>query len=112
MERIVYIEKKAIPMKSNGLTARLYARYFQKDLICDFFELKKLGKEQADTQVIENIAWVLAKTANNDLPDIEEWLSQFEEPFSVFRASKQFIGLLDKSFATSQNPKKKKNQTK
>lgn len=111
MYKVVTIEGKHIPMKSTGRTARLYARYFNKDFISSFLQLKKLADgETADTAVFEEIAWTLAKTANESIPEIDEWLDQFESPLSIFKNAKDIFSIIDKSFGTTVNPKKKKNQ--
>lgn len=111
MFKVVTIEGKDIPMKSTGRTARLYARYFNKDFISSFLQLKKLADgETADTAIFEEIAWILAKAANDNIPEIDEWLDQFESPLSIFKKAKDILSIVDKSFGTTVNPKKKKNQ--
>ena len=39
MFKVVTIDNKKIPMKSNGYTGRLYARFFSKDFLKSIFEL-------------------------------------------------------------------------
>ena len=86
MFKVINIENKAIPMKADGLTGRLYARYFGKDFISTFMKLRNLQNGgDADTGLFDELAWVLAKSANADIPDINEWLSQFNSPFSIFQ---------------------------
>lgn len=111
MFKVIHIEGKHIPMKSTGRTARLYARYFNKDFISSFLQLKKLAEGgTADTAVFEELAWTLAKAANDNIPEIDEWLDQFESPLSIFKKAKDILSIIDKSFGTTVNPKKKKNQ--
>lgn len=113
MFKVVTIEGKQIPMKATGRTARLYARYFNKDFISSFLQLKKLADgETADTAVFEEIAWTLAKTANESIPEIDEWLDQFDSPLSIFKKAKDVLSVIDKSFGTTVNPKKKDHQKK
>lgn len=113
MFKVVVIEGKKIPMKATGLTARLYARYFNKDFISSFIGMKGLKDgTQTDSGVIDEIAWVLAKTANPDIPEIDLWLDQFESPFSIFKKAGEILSVIDRSFGTSINPKKKKKQAK
>ena len=44
MFKVVTIDNKKIPMKSNGYTGRLYARFFSKDFLKSIFELEKIDK--------------------------------------------------------------------
>ena len=113
MYKVVNIEGKNIPMKSTGLTARLYSRYFGKDFFSSFLTLRGLkdGK-QVDTSIFEEIAWTLAKTANPKIPDIDEWLDGFESPFSIYKKMGEIIRVIDKSFNNSVNPKKKTKKTR
>lgn len=113
MFKVINIENKAIPMKADGLTGRLYARYFGKDFISTFMKLRNLQNGgDADTGLFDELAWVLAKSANADIPDIDEWLSQFNSPFSIFQKSKEIMAVVDKSFNVSVNQKKKKKEKK
>lgn len=113
MFKVIVIEGKQIPMKSSGRTGRLYAKYFQKDLLSDFIGLKNLVDGQgADTSIIENLAWTLAKNADEKIPDIDEWLEQFDSSFAIINKVKDIVALLDTSFATSVNPKKKHHHKK
>lgn len=113
MYKVVVIEGKKIPMKSTGRTARLYSQYFHKDFLSTVFGLLKLKKgEITDTNIFDELSWVLAKTANENIPDIDEWLEQFDSPMSIFMKSQEIFGLINKSFTTTINPKKKKKRTK
>ena len=111
MYKVVVIEGKKIPMKSTGRTARLYSQYFHKDFLTDYSNLSKLGKgEYVDTSIIENIAWIMAKTANDKLPDIDEWLDKFSSPLSIYEKSEDIFIILKSSFNGSVEPKKKERQ--
>lgn len=113
MFKVIVIEGKPIPMKSTGCTGRLYAQYFQKDLLSDFIMLKNLVDGQGvDTSVIENLAWTLAKNANDKIPSIDDWLGQFDSAFAIVNKMQEIMNLLDTSFATSVNPKKKHHHKK
>ena len=110
MFKVVTIDNKKIPMKSNGYTGRLYARFFSKDFLKSIFELEKIDKDNItsdELSTLDELAYVLAKTANPKIGTFEEWLSQFDSPFSVTMASEQFIALLFDSTKGMVKPKKK-----
>jgi hypothetical protein len=112
MFKVVTIENKKIPMRSSGMTGRIYAREFKKDLLSTIYSLDKLKNgEQVDGEVINELAWVLAKTANPKIKDFEDWLDGFETPFSIMKAMPQITDLLfDSSSGIVKG--KKKNQVK
>ena len=113
MFKVVTIDNKKIPMKSNGYTGRLYARFFSKDFLKSIFELEKIDKDNItsdELSTLDELAYVLAKTANPKIGTFEEWLSQFDSPFSVTMASEQFIALLFDSTKGLVKPKKKTHQ--
>lgn len=112
MYKVVTIDQRKIPMKSNGCTGRLYARYFHKDFLQTLFKFNDLEKNDVDFEVINELAWVLAKTANPSIKDIDEWLEQFETPFSVINAMPQMMELLAKGGASTVNAKKKVKEAK
>jgi hypothetical protein len=107
MFKVVKIENKQIPLKCDGSTAVKYSRFFNRNLISDFAELAKLEDKVVDSNVLEMLAWTMAKSADNNIPDLEEWLSQFDSPMSIYYSAKDILGLLHKSFRTTKQPKKK-----
>lgn len=42
MFKVVTIENKKIPMRSSGMTGRIYAREFKKDLLSTIYNLPEL----------------------------------------------------------------------
>lgn len=109
MFKVVTIENKKIPMRSSGLTGRLYAREFHKDFLSSITSLSKLDSgEQVDTEVINELAWILAKTANPKIKDYEDWLSTFETPLSIMQAMPQIMELIFTSSSSFVAQKKKK----
>lgn len=107
MFKVVKIENKQIPLKCDGSTAIKYSRFFNRNLISDFAELSKMTDKVVESDVLERLTWVMAKSADNNIPDIEEWLSQFESPMSIYYSAQDILGLLHKSFRTTKTPKKK-----
>lgn len=94
MEKTIDIDGKAVLLKSTAATPLRYKAQFRKDY---FAELIKLAKSTGglngeinfenisfedldflDFEVFYNFIWVLAKTANNSIPDPISWLDSFD----------------------------------
>lgn len=113
MLKVIKIENKEIPMMSNGGTLREYRHFFGRDLLVDFLKVKdavKKGKYENFelSEIVEDIAWVLAHKANPNIEEIDKWIEQFENPFSILNAFGDITKLLDNSMNTTVHPKKKK----
>lgn len=111
MEKIITIEGNDIKFESNGRTLRLYRTFFHRDMMKDLNKLyesyslmknKDMSEEEAsikmatsmDFEMIENLAWICAKTANNAIPDIDDWLSQFQNPLSLMLVGDEIISCI------------------
>jgi hypothetical protein len=93
MEKTLTIDGKQVKFKSNGATPLRYKAQFGSDFFKEVMKLaplqhlKKKKKEEInaadleslDFEVFYNIAWVLAKTANPEIPEPLEWLDEFDE---------------------------------
>lgn len=109
MFKVVTIDNKKIPMRSSGMTGRIYAREFHKDFLSTIYSLDNLGKgERVDGEVINELAWVLAKTANPKVKDFEAWLDSFDTPFSITKAMPQITELIFNSTSGMVQQKKRK----
>lgn len=93
MEKIVTIDGKDVKLKSTAGTPRRFKAQFRRDY---FAELIKLSKsfESLDTEnpaemsyedinhldldVMYDIIWVLAKTADSSIPEPQAWLDSFD----------------------------------
>lgn len=93
------IEEKKVKFESRGSTPLRYKKQFESDFFGDLVKLAPLVSQSAngddlqetvdqmsmeqlqhlDMEVFYNIAWVLAKTADPDIPDPIEWLDGFEK---------------------------------
>ncbi|WP_226665242.1 hypothetical protein [Cytobacillus firmus] len=95
MEKTIPIDGKKVKFKSAGGNALRYKMQFGRDFIVDIAKMNELtklqikvqkGKRQPtyeeikslDTEVFFNIAWVLAKTADDSIPEPLTWLDSFE----------------------------------
>lgn len=115
MRKIITIEGKQIAFQADGGTMRKYRRFFNRDFLTDLIKLEnfiKTGKTE-DVEmatVVENITWVLAKRANPNIPEVDEWLESFEDPMAIIKASKAVFSIITASQQPTVQPKK--NQTK
>lgn len=102
MEKILKIGNNEIKMKSTAGTMMRYRNNFNRDFIKDLVALqKKLTDkidnntqfEAIDLDIFEKIAWCMAKTADNNVPDIENWLDQFDT-FDIMQVLPEIMELL------------------
>jgi len=94
IERTVKIDGIDVPMRASASSPRTYRNVFGKDL---FIELEKLResyekKEDIDLEILENMAYLFAYQANEDIPDIDTWLDQFGIT-AIFEALPQILEL-------------------
>lgn len=91
MEKTVQIDGKSIRFKSTGATPLRYKAQFHKDFFVEILKLNSLKKlkvgedlkpedvQHVDFDVLYNITWVLAKTADDKIPEPFSWLDGFSE---------------------------------
>lgn len=113
MEKTINMGGRDVRMK---ITARIPFEYrdcFGKDLMG---ELNKLDNANgvADFSVFENMAWLLARKAgeevHNDLPPKEavgEWLDEFDDVLAVINAVPQIMELWNVANSTTSIQRKK-----
>lgn len=82
MEKTLDIGGKKVRFKATGGTMLRYKMQFGREYFADCVELAKLKKSKnikdIDLTPFYRIAWVLAKTAEPEIPDLLEWLDGFE----------------------------------
>lgn len=130
MIKTLIIDGKQVTFKSTGATPRLYKAQFGSDFLNDVLKMAPLlshvkGEAEdgddidftgipmealasIDFDIFANMAWVLAYTADRDIPDPLNWLDQFEE-FPAFELFGELQELMMQNFATD---KKKIKQAK
>lgn len=110
MEKTIEIDNKKITFKSTAATPLRYKSQFGKDFFVDIMKLSSLDGlnskkinidkiEKLDFGVFYNIIWVLAKTANNKIPDPITWLDGFDE-FPLFEIIPELQDLILASIQT------------
>ena len=89
MERKITVENHEIGLKASAGTVRRYRVAFAKDLLTDMGELEadiiatqKLSPNSVG--IAEQVAWIMAKEYDPDIPEMEEWLEQFSPYFTFF----------------------------
>lgn len=102
MEKTLNIGGKEIKLKSTAGTMMRYRNNFNRDFIKDLMALQgklvnKLDKgaefDALDLDMFEKIAWCMAKTSDNNIPDIEHWLDEFET-FDIMQVLPEIMELL------------------
>lgn len=110
IERTIEIADKMVKMKASADTPRLYRHLFGCDLFQDMNRLnlnvKKGSLDTGNTEVLENIAYAMAKQAEPKLPPIDEWLDQFGM-FDIFFASGDILNMWAANTKTASEAKKK-----
>ncbi len=112
MEKTLTIDGKQVKMRASALIPRLYRFKFGRDIIKDMMTLKKAYDKVAelpedatdeekqneqlsvlDLTIFENVAYIMAKHANAEIPDTpDEWLDEFET-FSIYEIMPQILEL-------------------
>ncbi len=114
MEKTLNIDGKDVKFKSTAGTLMRYRMNFGRDLIKDIAKLEKRYKsvesgedefEIYDLEMFEKIAWSMAKTADNNIKDIENWLDEFES-FSIMVILPEIMDLLIANMKQEQESKK------
>ena len=98
----VEIDGKQVPFKASAAIPRIYRIKFGRDIYKDLSSLEKAvgdGDEANSNldlfslEMFENIAYVMAKHADPNIPDTaEEWLDEFNT-FSIYQVLPSIIEL-------------------
>lgn len=114
MEKTIQIGDKEIQLKATAAILLRYQMQFHRDALKDIFSLfEGLNVEtlsssstqqislsdslqlisKIDIVIFQQLMWVMAKTANKDIPDFLHWLDSFDE-FPIFDCINDIIELL------------------
>ena len=116
MEKTVEIDGKKVRLKSTAGTPKRYKAQFRKDYFSELLKLSKLMSgvdsetfdlskidyselDYLDFEVFYNFIWVLAKTANKDIPEPLDWLDEFET-MPIAEIFPEIIDLLESSISS------------
>ena len=115
IQKNITIDSIDVPFKASAAVPRLYRLKFRRDIYQDFAALQKSVGENTEEssaldieslEVFENIAYIMAKHADADLPaSPDEWLEQFNT-FSIYEILPQLIDLWGLNVETQVQSKK------
>lgn len=113
--RKVEIDGKQVPFKASAAIPRIYRIKFNRDIYKDLRSLEKAVGEGDENnsnldlfslEMFENIAYVMAKHADPNIPDNpEEWLDEFNT-FSIYQVLPSIIELWGLNVQTEVESKK------
>lgn len=119
ISKTVEIDGKKVEFKASAAIPRLYRIKFRRDIFQDVQKLANAYKENideskifeiVDLEIFENMAYIMAKHANPEIPNtIEEWLEQFNV-FSIYEILPVILELWNLNQETLVESKKKLNQ--
>ena len=111
----VEIDGKQVPFKASAAIPRIYRIKFNRDIYKDLRSLEKAvgegGEENSNLdlfslEMFENIAYVMAKHADPNIPDTpEQWLDEFNT-FSIYQVLPSIIELWGLNVQTEVESKK------
>lgn len=113
MEQVIKIDGKLVRFKSSAAFAKRYKAHFNRSVFADFFILSESVKEGGgvqnlanfDIEIFYDIAWVLAKTADDSIPPVVEWLDEFDE-FPIDEIMPKLMEMVTKSIESSHQSSK------
>ena len=112
MRKNILIDGREVPMEANGATPRLYRQLFGKDLLTTLHGAISKAGEVLDTEVFENLAFVMARQAGAEEENIDSWLSSFDSSMAITNAIKDIMALWRGNEKTTSTAKKKAPQQK
>ena len=102
MTKTIGIDGQQVSFRASAAIPRIYRIKFHRDIYKDLAALEKSvgrseeGNSKLDMfslEMFENIAYIMAKHADNSIPDTpEEWLDRFST-FSIYQVLPQLIEL-------------------
>lgn len=126
MKKLINIAGKEVGFRASALTPRLYRAWIGRDMIVDMKHLSDSYKKIKDAQengtdeereaaafsvvdltIFENVAYVMAKHYDANIPDNpNDWLDEMPM-FSIYEIMPQLLALWQMNTATTAKPKKK-----
>ena len=112
MEKTINIDGRDVKFKATAATIRMYRQLTGRDLLIDMQKLQSSagsgnGLSSEALNLFEDIAYVMARQADDTIPDsADEWLDSFEM-FSIYTVLPQIIELWRLNEMTTSQPKKK-----
>ena len=111
MEKTIKIGEQEIKLKATAGTLRRYRSRFLRDMMSDLSGLagkfdSKEGFSRFNLEVFENVMYIMAKQADNNVPDnIDDWLDGFDM-MSIYEVLPQILELWNAETITLIDSKK------
>lgn len=125
MDTILTISGKEVGLRATALTPRLYRHKIGRDIIQDMAKLQKAFAKAAqlpkdatdeereaaqlsvmDLEIFENVAFIMARQYDQNIPDnVDAWLDEFET-FSIYEIFPEILALWNMNNKTTSKPKK------
>lgn len=126
LKREIEIDGQMVPFRSSATIPRLYRAKFKRDIFKDLAKLENTYKQSQakkqssvdgtpsddasfqidDLEIFENVAYIMAYHADNNIPrSVEEWLDQFEM-FSIYEVLPKLLELWGENIMTEVRAKK------
>lgn len=115
MVKNIEIDGKQVPLRASAAIPRIYRMKFQRDIYKDLAALEKAidsnteevsNLDMFSLEMFENIAYVMAKHADPEIPNTpEEWLDEFNT-FSIYQVLPKIIELWGLNVKTDVEAKK------
>jgi hypothetical protein len=120
MQKKIEIDGKVVPLVSSAASPIIYRNAFKRDFFDDFgivmeMALDSTKKKKADraadaikmfsggrVSLLINFVWVYARNADQNLPDLDTWLEQYDE-FPIFDFIEDVIDLMQQSLTTKKD---------
>lgn len=112
--KTITINDVDVKFKITGFTPVRYTSMYGKDFIAEYLNLEKEINSGtiADFMPVYRIIYFLAKEANNEIAEMEEWFDSFEDGFPVFEVLPQLYQLINMNIASSLVGKSQTQKTK
>ena len=81
MEKTINIDGKPVRFKCTAGTLIRYRNQYNREFIADVAKLKDIKKEKYESLSLDpfdNIVYIMAKTADDSIPDMLTWLDGFD----------------------------------
>lgn len=126
MDKIIKIDGNDVGLRATALTPRIYRHKIGRDIVQDISRLQKAYNKTKslpedateeeikeaqlsvmDLEVFENVAFVMARQYDQNIPNtVEEWLDEFS-CFSIYEILPYILELWNLNQQTTATPKKK-----
>lgn len=115
LKKVIKIGDKEVAFRSSATIPRLYRAKFKRDIFKDLSKLESSYKDNSeegsyfaieDLEIFENVAYIMAYHADNNIPgNIDDWLDQFEM-FSIYEVLPEILSLWGTNLITDVESKK------